>query len=305
MTKFDIVNKATRAFHRVKFTTKKHSPEILIVTGVVGVVTSAVMACVATRKLDTVLDDTKANLDMIHEGIETGEIENGKKALTMAYAHTGLELTKVYGPSVALGAASIGCILASNNIIRKRNIALAAAYTTIDNSFKGYRSRVIDRFGEELDRELKLNLKTKEIEEIVVDDKGKEKKVKSKVEVTEYDGYSEFARFFDDGCNGWEKDSEWNHKFLNLQQELATKKLREQGYLFLNDVYEMLGIPKTKAGFEVGWIYDEKNPIGDNYVDFGMYNVHNEKARDFVNGRERTILLDFNIDGPIIRHLNF
>lgn len=305
MTKIDIMNKATRAFHKVKFKTKKHSPEILIVTGVVGVVTSAVMACRATRKLDAVLEDTKANLDIIHEGMETGEIDNGKKALTIAYAQTGLEFTKLYGPSVALGVASIGCILASNNIIRKRNIALAAAYTTIDNSFKGYRSRVIERFGEELDRELKLNLKTKEIEETIIDDKGKEKKVKKKVEVSEYDGYSEFARFFDDGCTGWEKDAEWNHKFLNLQQDLANKKLRDQGYLFLNDVYEMLGIPKSQAGFEVGWIYDENNPVGDNYVDFGMYDIHNEKARDFVNGRERTILLNFNVDGPIIRRLAF
>ena len=61
----------------------------------------------------------------------------------------------------------------------------------------------------------------------------------------------------------------------------------------------MLGIPKTKAGHVVGWIYDEKNPVGDNYVDFGIYDLYNERSRAFVNGYERTILLDFNVDGNI------
>ena len=62
----------------------------------------------------------------------------------------------------------------------------------------------------------------------------------------------------------------------------------------------MLGIPRTQAGQIVGWIYDEKHPIGDNKVDFGIYNTYNEANRNFVNGYERTILLDFNVDGNIL-----
>ena len=111
---------------------------------------------------------------------------------------------------------------------------------------------------------------------------------------------SDYARFFDDGCLGWEKDAEHNLYILRCQQAFANQKLQAQGYLFLNDVYDMLGIPRTKAGQIVGWIYDEKNPIGDNFVDFGIYDIHNEQNRDFVNGYERTILLDFNVDGPIL-----
>ena len=307
MTKLDIMNKVTRTFHKAKFTAKKNSPEILVVTGVIGVVASAVMACKATTKLDDILDKAKEELEIIHEGADNEKLTETeyKKGLTLVYAKAGLEMTKLYGPSVALGMVSIGCILSGNNIMRKRNAALAAAYGTLDYSFKNYRAHVIERFGEELDRELKHNIRTIEVKETVTDpETGKEKKVKKQVQVTGYDGYSEFARFFDEYCAGWEKDAEWNHKFLNLQQDFANKKLKEQGYLFLNDVYEMLGIPKTTAGFQVGWIYDEENPVGDNYVDFGMYDIHKESARDFVNGRERSILLDFNVDGPIINLIN-
>ena len=189
--------------------------------------------------------------------------------------------------------------LASNNILRKRNIALAAAYATVDTSFKEYRNRVIDRFGKELDRELKYNIKSKEIEETVVDDKGKEKTVKKTIEVADPNTYSDYARFFDDGCIGWDKDAEYNLMFLKQQQNYANEMLKSKGHLFLNEVYDMLGIPRTKAGQVVGWIYDEKNPVGDNFVDFGLYDMHREAVRDFVNGYERTILLDFNVDGNI------
>ena len=226
--------------------------------------------------------------------------EDSKKDLAIVYAQTGLKLVKLYAPSVILGALSITSILASNNILRKRNVALAAAYATVDKGFKEYRSRVVDRFGKELDRELKYNIKAKEIEETVIDEKGKEKTVKKTINVADPNEYSDYARFFDDGCTGWDKDPEYNLMFLKRQQQHANDMLQARGYLFLNDVYEMLGIPKTKAGQIVGWVYDEECPIGDNFVDFGIYDYDKEKCRDFVNGYERTILLDFNVDGNIL-----
>ena len=76
--------------------------------------------------------------------------------------------------------------------------------------------------------------------------------------------------------------------------------LRRKGHLYLNEVYDMLGIPRTKAGQIVGWIYDEEHPVGDNYVDFGIYDSNKPRVRDFVNGYERTVLLDFNVDGNIL-----
>lgn len=308
----NIVNSATKTFHRVGFQIKKHSPEILLVTGITGVVTSAVMACKATTKVDAIVEETKKSIDMIHEGMEAGNIcdveyteEDGKKDLAIVYIQTGVKFAKLYGPSVLLGLTSIGCILASNNIIHKRNVALSAAYTAIDRSFKGYRSRVIERFGESMDRELRYNIKTQEVKETVVDEEtGKKKTVKSTVSVVDPNTYSDYARFFDEYCAGWTKDAEYNLMFLRQQQNYANELLKSRGHLFLNEVYDMLGIDRTKAGNIVGWVYDEEHPVGDNFVDFGIYVLDNEKARDFVNGRERSILLDFNVDGDILSLMN-
>ena len=310
MKKLDIVSKATRTFSKAGFQIKKHSPEILVVAGVVGVVTSAVMACKATTKLSDILDDSKDQINQIHDVMEHPDKvkaeyteEDGKKDLAIVYTQTAVKLIKLYGPSVVLGGLSITAILTSNNILRKRNIALAAAYTAVDKSFKEYRGRVVERFGKDLDRELRYNIKAKEVEETVVDEKGKEKTVKKTVNVVDpnsVDAYSPYAKFYDDGCLGWCKDPELNLMFLRRQQDAATERLKDKGHLFLNEVYDMLGIPRTKAGQVVGWIYDEKNPIGDNYVDFGIYDITKETHRNFVNGYERTILLDFNVDGSII-----
>ncbi len=312
MNKSTIMNSATQTFHKVVFKVKKHSPEILLVTGIVGGVTSAVMACKATTKVSEIMDDAKETIDIIHEGVEAGEIQGveyteevGKKDLAIVYIQTGVKLAKLYGPSILLGTTSIGCILASNNIIHKRNVALSAAYTAIDKSFKGYRSRVIERFGESMDRELRYNIKNEEVKETVIDEEtGKKKTVKSTVSVVDPNVHSDYARFFDELCAGYAKDAEYNLMFLKQQQNHANDLLKAKGHLFLNEVYDMLDIERTKAGQVVGWVYDEEHPVGDNFVDFGIYALDNPKARDFVNGRERAILLDFNVDGDILSLMN-
>lgn len=308
MKKLAIPNNVTRAFHKVGFQLKKHSPEILVVAGVVGTVASAVMACKATLKVNDVLDKSKADLNKIHEATEKGyteageeyTVEDSKKDLTIVYVQTGVEFVKLYGPALALGALSITGILTSNNILRKRNVALAAAYTAVDKGFKEYRGRVIERFGKELDRELKYNLKAKEIEETVVNEDGTESTVKKTVQVIDSTELSPYMVIYDDGCKGWDKDPEINKFFLVQTQNFANDKLKQQGFLFLNDVYEMLGFPKTKAGQVVGWIYDEEHPTGDNYIDFGMIDIHDERKRAFLNGHERNVVLDFNVDGNIL-----
>ena len=311
MNKMEIMNKITRTFSKASFQFKKHSPEILAATGTIGVVTSAVIACKATTKLGTILEKTKTDMEVIRTAMEHPEYlepekyteDDGKNDIRILYAKTGLNIIKLYAPSVILGGLSITAMLTSNNILRKRNIALAAAYTAVDKGFKEYRSRVVERFGEEMDRELRYNLKSKEIEETVVDEKGKEKTVKKTVNVVDPSTYSVYARFYDDGCNGWTKNPEDNLYFLKCQENYANDLLKTRGHLFLNEVYDMLGIPRTQAGQIVGWVYDEKNPVGDNFVDFGILDLYDEKKREFVNGYERTILLDFNVDGEIFKIL--
>jgi len=311
--KKELVKTVSYSFNKIGFKLKKHSPEILVVAGVVGTVVSAVIACKATTKVSEILENSKNLIDSIHD-CQANEAmadqytpEDAKKDLAIVYIQTGLKLAKLYAPAVALGTLSIASILASNNILRKRNVALAAAYATVDKTFKEYRNRVIERFGEQVDKELRYDIKAKKIEKTVVGEDGKEKKVKETIQVAKIPGYSDYAKFFDSSSNAWEENAEYNLMFLKAEQNYANDRLKARGYLFLNEVYERLGIPPTKAGQIVGWIYDRDNPnhYGDNYVDFGLYNIHKEKTRDFVNGYEEAILLDFNVDGPILDLIEF
>lgn len=311
MKMLQISDSMSRSFNRLGLQVKIHSPEILVMIGIAGAFTSAVMACRATLKVNNIVSEAKEQIDSVHAVMEGDAAQenpkysekDAKKAVAIIYAKTGLEFVKLYGPSVALGTASVVSILTSNHILRGRNLAMAAAYTAVDTGFKEYRNRVIERFGEELDKELRYNIKAKEVEETITDEKGKTEVVKKTVNVAELEKkncYSQYARCFDNGCLGWDKDPEYNLMVLRKQQDHANDLLRRNGYLFLNDVYDMLGIPRSRAGQVVGWTYDEENPKGDNYVDFGIYDLYKEGCRDFVNGYEYSIWLDFNVDGIIL-----
>lgn len=304
--KTELVNAFKTNVSVLGFNLKKHSPEIMIVAGVVGTVTAAVMACVASTKVADIIEDAKVDIDDLHYAQEEEDEKlpekEFKKELTKVYFHTGVELVKLYGPAVALGTLSIGTVFASNQILRKRNASLAAAYATVDGAFRRYRNNVVEQYGADVDRALRHGIKKQEIEVTEVDAKGKEKTVKKTVDMvaTNPNDYSDYAKFFDESCREWDKNPEYNLTFLKCQQNYANDLLRSKRHLFLNEVYDMLGIPRTKAGQVVGWLFDEENPVGDNYVDFGIYDLYKSSNRDFVNGYERTILLDFNVDGDIL-----
>ena len=309
MKKFNLMTSASRKLNKVGLKFKKHSPEILVVGGVIGIVGSTVLACRATTKISTILEETKTTVDMIHECVSNPDMaekytqEDSKRDLTIIYTQTGLKLAKLYAPSVALGVVSLGCILTSHRILRKRNVALAAAYATVDRSFKDYRGRVIERFGEALDKELKYNIKLKEVENTILNEDGTESVVKETVATVDPNTIGDFSRIYYEGNIGWTKDPQANLIFLKQQQNWANEKLKAQGFLFLNDVYEMLGFDKTPYGQVVGWVYNEEDPIGDNFVDFGIYDIHDSRKIAFVNGYERNIVLDFNVDGNILEYV--
>lgn len=310
---------ATRAFHKAGFKLKKHSPEILVVTGVVGTVVSAVMACKATTKVNFVMEETKAKVDIIHTGLENGEVlgemENGevgmvpytaedsKKDLTIVYTQTGVQLVKMYAPAVLVGVTSIACILTGHNILRKRSLALAAAYTAADTSLKQYRGRVLERFGEKVDKELMYNIKAKEIQETVVDEDGNEKTVTKTVEVIDSSAalMNPYTFCFDEYSSAWQRDAEDNKYFLARQQDYANEKLKSEGRVFLNEVLAMVGLPQCKAGQTVGWVLNSEK--GDHYIDFGILNIHRESNRNFINGIEKSVWLNFNVDGDILYSL--
>lgn len=311
--KTELISTLSRSFHKVGFKFKKHSPEILVVTGIVGIVTSTVMACKATTKVNDIVNEAKETVDKIHESVDKGlhtsdgeeyTEEVAKKDLTIVYAQTGLKFVKLYGPSVALGIASIVCMLGSNHILRKRNLALAAALTNVATSFKEYRGRLVDRFGKDVDRELRFGIKAKEVEETVVDKDGNETTVTKTVEVVDPNtAHSLYSIVFCEGNTGWTRNAELNKVFLIQQQNWANDKLKMNGVLTLNEVYDMVGAPRTAYGQIAGWVWTEDGTIGDNFVDFGLFDVNNEKACDFINGREKSIILDFNCIGNILDYI--
>lgn len=280
---------------------KKHSPEILVVAGIAGTVVSAVVACKATTKVNKIVEDTKNDIDKVHTAAEKGVTEAGetysaedsKKDLTIIYAQTGIEFAKLYAPAIILGALSISSILASNNILRKRNVALGAAYAAIDKSFKEYRGRVIERFGEQVDTELKYGIKAKKFEEVEVDpETGKEKKVKKTVMVADPNLQSDYAVYFDSKSRNYETNQDYNRMFLKAQQAYANDLLLTRGHLFLNEVLDNLDLPRTPAGQIVGWTADGP----DGYVNFRIVDVERETEDGH---HEPVLLLDFNVEGNI------
>lgn len=302
--KQEIINKATRLLSSTQYQVKKHSPEILMVAGIAGTIVGTVLACKATTKVSEIIEEKNKNVEDVHTCLEDNSKEyteeDSKKDLTIIYAQTGVKLFKLYAPAIGVMALSFASIIAGHKVLKKRNIAIAAAYAAIDKGFKQYRKNVIEEFGEGVDQQMRFGLKSKEI-------KKKDKDGKT-VKETEYyidpegnplDNISEYARFFDAASENFAKDPEYNMMFLRRQQDYANEMLKARGHLFLNEVYDLLDIPRSKAGQVVGWVYDKNgNTKGDNYVDFGLYR-NDQGTRRFVNGLEYNILLDFNVDGVI------
>lgn len=300
--KNEMMTKAATALTKFSAKAKAHSPEILLVAGIAGAVGTVILACVGTRKLDTVLDESKERIDEIHntcvcEGAPYDKKEQ-QKDLVKAYAQTGLEFAKLYGPSLLLGSMSIYCLLSSHRIMKDRNESLAAAYTTVYTAFKQYQDRVAEKLGAEAEKEIRYAVEKKKVDDVTTDENGKEKKTKKTIDIATMP--SGYAKFFDESSREWVKDPELNLMFLRGKQAMLNNKLQSCGFVFLNEVYRELDICEpTQEGQVVGWYYTPNHP---SFIDFGIYDTNRHTER-FVNGYERSILLDFNVDGTIIDKL--
>lgn len=287
----------------VSLKAKEKSPELLLGAGIILGIATVVVACKETLHAEEILDEHKEKIDKIHsnaqdiiendpEAVESEVVATEKKAVTARYIKTTGKFLKLYAPAIALGTASLVCILVSHNTLKKRYLGVVAAYEALDSAFKAYRSRVAEEFGEEVEERIRHGYKNEKVE--VEGEDGKTHKEEAKIFEKEKGMPSPYAKFFDEGCEGWRKDPELNLIYLRAKQEMFTDRLRARGHLFLNEVYDELDIPRTPAGAVVGW----KLGMGDDYVDLGLYSGY-DRGRDFVNGYERSILLDFNVAGVI------
>ena len=291
-----------KSFKKAQLTVRKHSPEILMVAGVIGTVAGAVMACKETLELEDVLDECKQEKMELEEQYAMCEqysedaLKKDQVKLTIKQA---AKIVKLYAPSVIMEVTSIGVIFASNDIMRKRNASMAAAYATLNSMYKRYRQNVIESYGEEVDKDMRFGVKHEKVTEI--DEDGN--KVKIDARIVDLDNtalaISDYSRFFQSGCRGFDASSgRYNLLYLKGIQAMFNNKLIADGYVMLNDVYRELGFDTIPEGWSIGWVYDEANPIGDNYIDFGLYEARNKNQRA-VNDWEPVILMDFNVDGNL------
>jgi hypothetical protein len=309
------MNAFVTAFNKTKFWTKKHSPELLIAGGIIMAAGAIVSACFATKKAGEILPPATKKIAEIHDNLkDSNKIANKqidpkeeKRELAKVYAKTGGKLLLVYAPTVVMFAASVSCILGSHNIMKGRNLALAAAYTTLDNGYKAYRKRVKDKIGETAEEAIFKDVRDEKKE--VVDKNGelKTKTVKTPHMTDDADPYT---ALYACGNRGWERDAKLNYDYLMLHQAYLNHKLQAQGFLFLSDVYDelgfdakMLGADKIRASHILGWIYDPKDPTRDNYVSFGLtdkYGISKSRVSAQIENNESDFWLEFNCDGDIL-----
>jgi len=297
---------------RIALKTKKNSPEILVVAGVVGFVGTVILASKATLKVDAILEDHQDKVSRIKDFAETAEPEvysdkDLQKDLFITYTQTTVQFLKSYLPAATLGVVSIGCFLTAHKVLKSRNLALMMTYKALENRFSNYRKRVVEDYGQKIDNNYFNGIRTEEVTiPAYTDEDGK--KHKASTELVEFmdEGNSKYAVVFCDegvdedgnvyGSHMWSRTPGGNELFIKATEDLANHTLKRRGHVFLNEVYEWLGLPHTAAGALTGWVLGN----GDDYIDFNTY-ILNSQEEMWKNGHKKDfqIVLDFNVDGVV------
>lgn len=288
-----VPNKISRSVSRSVLKTKKNSPSLFFGVGIVGVIGGTVLACRATLRLPEVLEDFQEDVDGLKETHDRRIADptddfterDAVRDTLYIYSKNSLEVAKLYAPSVAVGAVSIASLTGSHITLKRRNEALTAAFTGLTAAYQEYRRRVQNELGKERELDIHHGADNR----IVHRPDGLTEVVK----VVDPNHFSIYARVFDESCAAWEKGPGVNRIFVQAAQNYFNARLHTKGHVFLNEVYDHFGFEHTPAGAVVGWVLGSD---GDNYIDFGMFDAYNSM---FVNEQERSIILDFNVDGVI------
>lgn len=280
---------------------KKNSPVLMFGVGVVGFGATIYLSSRATLKMDGILKEGEAEKDRIAAGAEEGS-EERKKAGVAVRINTAMKIAKVYSPAFVVGVITVAALTGSHVTLTRRNAGLTAAYVALDKGFREYRARVVEELGADKDTEFRYGTTDVQIAEDQPDGGVEVKDMKQIKQIG-----SIYARIFDKGASRhWDSAYGENQRFISSQQTYANNLLDSRGYVFLNEIYESLGLPHTTAGSQVGWVSDKHRGFtttGDGRIDFGVF-TDPEGGKNFVNMNERSVLLDFNVDGPIFHRLD-
>lgn len=287
--------KVTQVAGRAGLLLRKAAPDILFGLGISGLIGAAVLAAKAGREHDQLQELNDVHIsettEILSSEVSAQRISETeyKKELGLVYIQSGARWIKLYGPAIGLATASIISLVVGHRQTKQRMASAIAAYTLIERSYAQYRQRVIEKLGQDKDDEFRFGEPETHSYDIV-DVDGKKKKQKYRV----YRDVSDYVAFFDEFSLYYRSDAPMNMYFLKTQQAHLNDLLQSQGHVFLNEVWDRLGIPRTKAGAVVGWV--KNSETGDGIINLGLYSDRNTA---FVNGHETACLIDPNVDGVI------
>lgn len=281
-----------KAGAKFSFKVRKHAPEILVYSGVAGMVATTIVACKHTPEtIEThhAYEAERTRIKVVMDNEPESELaQNRGKHLTINYARECYELVKTQKVAITLGALSIASILAGHQMLRSRHLALVGAYATLQKTYDEYREAVIEAVGEETEAEIRKTIVTDSAKEEL----DPEKPLSAQVSPN---GYSIYARVFDEANPNFERDSSYNRWFIQSQEDNLNNLLRARGYVTLNEAYDALGFPRVRHGWVVGWVQGK----GDGIIDFGINRADNDEKIAFINGFEKAVWVDFNVDGYV------
>lgn len=282
---------------------RANSPKVLFYSGLVLMGATVVTSAKATLQLEGVLDDINADREDVKSVQERHPEKYTEREINKLNAYItfrgAARVVKLYLPAVSLGVAAVACLTSSHNQLTRRNAGLSAALAATERALDKYRERVREAYGDDKELELWRGEKTETVP--VLDDEGRETKSKKKVKTG--GGHSPYARVWGrDTTNEWDPNEAYNFAKLRHVQEWGTMRLNHKGHLFLNEIFDELGLERMPYGAVVGWL-SEKNGGADGYVDFGIMGREDSEFLDFVRGFEDHIMLDFNVDGEIWRKI--
>lgn len=200
----------------------EHSPEILTGIGITGLLSTTVLAVKATPKALRLIDEKKEEMD-------TDELTNTEVVKTC---------WKCYIPAAVTASVSVACLIGANSVNSKRNAVLATAYKLSESAFSEYKEKVIETIGEKKEEEVRDKIAKGRIEQNPV--KNNEVIITGKGDVLCYDIVS--GRYFKSDVDK-----------IRKAENALNKKLMNDMYCSLNEFYDLIGLPFTQMGFELGW----------------------------------------------------
>lgn len=288
---------------------KEYKPEILITIGITSVVGGTIVACCETAtKMKPVMDEFGEQLNRVKDDKQRSDeiaetnpdmvypIKQYRKDITMVYRNLFLQSLKVYALAIILSSFGIACICRSNAIMRKRNIALGAAYTALDQAFKKYREEVKARYGEAVDEEIRLGIH-RDGDKLTMND---EQITKIKEDPKSLHDACQILLGPDDIGHGvYQSNPTYTLQNVECIRRALDDELERWGYITVNDIRKKFGYSPIPELEEYGCVFDKSGLVTSSHVDFGLYTINKQKTIDFINGEEDFLLIDIGIHGHI------